>query len=155
MYVVCHNDTTRTGISSEISVLDRSLELERYIETGASCEHNVINGSGEVYFCNSANDEYCSLNKVLFRYPVYIRGLARTENSWFIGGSDFSTKVGRNLTTGYVFRLDNRFNKVGSIQIPQIGSVYEIRAVNRGDRGSSEYARQVRPVGESVSGSTL
>lgn len=62
----------------------------------------------------------------------YLRGLARTRHSWYIGQSIVAERQDRAEGDGEVLVLDNRFQVATSIHIPGAGQVHDIRAL-RGD----------------------
>ena len=140
IYVVCHNDSQKTGKHSSLAKLSMDLEFEEEICIPAKCAHNLIfDGSNKVY-CDSAGGRLMNEFKVLFSHPTFLRGLARSNEHWFLGGSDFSTKSERSQTTGYLFKLNSEGQQLANCTFPQMGSIYEVRLVAENDAGLSQTA---------------
>jgi len=63
----------------------------------------------------------------------YLRGLARTENHWYVGQSRISERDHRAKGDAEVLVLDGRFHVLTGISIRDAGQIHDIRAL-KGDR---------------------
>jgi gamma-glutamylcyclotransferase (GGCT)/AIG2-like uncharacterized protein YtfP len=137
-YLMYHNHTQYTGRTSQVAVLDDNWRTIRIMNTEADSAHNVFwDGEGIVY-CDSKNGRLMRNSKVLLEKEIYLRGLAVTNSSWLLGGSEFAKRNERDSTTGYVYQYDkNVTKKISELKIPNSGSLYEIRIKNKDDYGMS------------------
>lgn len=69
----------------------------------------------------------------------YLRGLARGDNFWLVGKSRLAKRQNRNSGNGSVLVLDNKFEIVDEIMLPDCGQVQEVRLLN-GDRAHNDLA---------------
>lgn len=63
--------------------------------------------------------------------PVWVRGLARTRNFWYIGISRWETERDkRHVGDAIVLQLDNNFKETNRIIMPDFGPVCDIRVID-------------------------
>lgn len=137
IYLMLHNDTTKTGKKSVVGIYDNEFNLLEIKNIGASCAHNVVPHDGKISYCDSVDGTFVGNDRVLFQKPYFLRGVAEDGGNWYVGASDFSTKSGRSVTQGKVFLYKKQSNEMEELTVPEMGSLYEIRLINKEDLGLS------------------
>jgi hypothetical protein len=140
IYLCAHNGTLKPKRYSEIFVLHRgSMKTHNVIQTSAGNAHNVLIKDEKLFYCDSMAGQLICEKEAVFKDPGYfMRGLAITDSYVLVGGSAFARREERASTDGVVFILDSHFNHIKTMELKNIGQIYEIRGVN-GDFGLSAY----------------
>ena len=137
IYLVYHNQTSKTGRSSQLATFTRSWEMCDLSDLGAGCAHNILMWRGTTTFCDSIGGALVWGNRRI-QVNQYTRGLAATESHVFVGGSDFAPRKQRRHSTGYIFVCDPRRGEVlESLEMQEVGGVYEVRILDAIDLGRS------------------
>lgn len=141
IYVLAHNETFKTGKRSEIFVYDRRFKRlsEETILTDCSSAHNVYKDKERELICDSEKGTLLCNKKVVFECDekCFTRGLAISSDYILVGSSGISPiRNEREYRTGYIYVLDNAFNKVGRIGIHKT-QIMDIRRVDAIDLGLS------------------
>ena len=138
IYLMYHNQTKYTGRTSQIAVLNKGWDVLEVLDTPADSAHNVFCDEGGLVYCDSRNGRLMRNDEVLLGQNVYLRGLAVSESWWLLGGSEFANRSERGTTTGSVYQWSlAKREAVAQLSIPDAGSVYEIRLVDKKDRSLS------------------
>lgn len=147
VFLVAHNQTKKTGRSSEIYRLDRELRHLEVLATRSGAAHNVALIQGDLWHCNSLEGTLVVGECPVFQDRRYFtRGLAVNERHVLVGGSEFAKRSDRAASSGVVVALNRSFEEVGRFRLRGCGDVYEIRFLEQdlcmsgtgsGDRGRS------------------
>ena len=120
-----------------------SLNLIDTIDVGLGI-HNVYIEDGFLYTLTSApcpailkmdmaSREISRIDKPEWGNTL-VRGLARTEDYWYIGNSRWEPdRDKRNLGDAIIVQLDNDFNEVDRLVLPDFGPTCEIRVIGARD----------------------
>jgi len=73
-----------------------------------------------------------------FRKVAYTRGMARTDNRFYIGLSAVLPRDDRYAGPSAVLEFDNSFNFIGRTEFPRTGGLYDIRVMNKTDRAHNK-----------------
>ena len=134
IYVMYHNLTKKTGRYSQIAVLDREWKVVEVIDENANSAHNIFCHDGELIFCDSMNGRLMKHDQVLVNADTYMRGLAALSEFWLLGGSAHAKREERGFTDGSVYQYSPVMDEVVStMNIPDCGSLYEIRLIDPED----------------------
>jgi hypothetical protein len=138
IYICAHNGTLKPKEYSEIYVVNKNnMKKHEIIQTRAGNAHNVILKDGKIIYCDSmAGKLICDKDTVYEDSKYFMRGLSITDNYVLVGGSGFARREERASTDGILFVLDKSFKYMKTIELKNIGQVYEIRGIN-GDYGLS------------------
>jgi hypothetical protein len=138
IYIVCHNQTAKTGRPSEILKVDPQFRIMERIVTDSSCAHNLIIRQGVTYHCDSMNQSLKADGKVVFQTDHFTRGLSISDNQIVIGGSVFLRREERLKGNGHLYILNSDYSARTSFLIP--GMVQEVRRLDQKDYSfSSSY----------------
>jgi len=139
IYLLAHNESTKSGIASQVYVLDKNNhKLSRIINTNAKNAHNIVFVDDEMVWCNTMSSTVESAKGVLFKTEGYItRGLSITNDYIFVGGSEIAKRGDRSKTDGMIYVLDKSWKQIASITLYGVGGVLEIRAIGH-DYGLSQ-----------------
>lgn len=139
IFVVCHNDTRRTGRPSEIMILNHAFQVQTTIVLEGGCAHNVIPFRDSFIYCDSLGGavDLAGTKIAVGNFP---RGVAMNNDSVLVGTSEFANRDNRDFTNSRIHVICiHRKRILGELTIPQMGSIYEIRLVNPDDSGLSAY----------------
>lgn len=141
VFLMAHNGTTKSLKNSEIYILNRkSLKVDSIKEIKAQKAHNIFFLNEKLGFCNSPSGELIVNDKVLFKDENYfLRGVAISEDSIVVGGSEFATRENRDKTSSMIFELEHNGSVKNKVFLNNIGQIYDIRYVGN-DLGMSKYA---------------
>jgi hypothetical protein len=138
-YLLLHNDSQRTGRSSEIAVFDPAwnrigtLPLE-----GQGCHSLALLEDGAILTCGSGTGELTGTDgrtiKVTDRMT---RGLSVDHEMVVVGASAILARDVRDAAPGEVIFLDRSYNHIGSTLLP--GPVMEVRRIDGQDRSLSSF----------------
>jgi hypothetical protein len=131
IYLLCHNETKKTGKNSEILKLNKQNDLIGKINLNASSAHNCAIYNNKFLVCDSLNNKVILDNNVLIDTDDFTRGLSIFDDFILIGGSDYKKRSQRIDAKGTVYILNNDFNLLEKIRIP--GMVQEIRSLSDND----------------------
>mgnify|MGYP006300781723 CR=1 FL=1 len=128
VYVLAHNQSAKTGMDSEIFVLDRTWQTIRVIPTGSGSAHNVAEIDGRLWHCDSRGGGLVVGRKTVFQETdLFTRGLAVNRTHVLVGGSQITEREHRGRTDGEVIVLDRAFEPQGRMRFSRSGGVQEIR----------------------------
>lgn len=97
-----------------------------YAENGII--HTLVSNTPQIFRIGSASIPLKNVDKGL------IRGLARTKEFWYIGVSRWETEYNkRHVGDAVILQLDNEFNEIDRIVMPDFGPVYDIRVIDELD----------------------
>jgi hypothetical protein len=131
-YVVCHNETKKTGRNSQVLRLTRSCEVDEVLDTSAGNAHNVLFCEAGMLLCDSLNFRLLCDDRVVFEAQHFTRGLSYSAEGVLVGGSDHEPdRAKRTQSGGMVYVLDKAFRERGRIPVP--GMVQEIRRLDAPD----------------------
>lgn len=137
VYVVAHNQSAKTGMDSEIFVLDRSWRPLRAIPTESGSAHNVAEIDGVLWHCDSRGGGLVVGREPVFQEEgLFTRGLAVNRTHVLVGGSQITEREQRGRTDGEVIVLNRSFEPLGRLRFSRSGGVQEIRFL-RGDQAMS------------------
>ncbi|MFD0960052.1 hypothetical protein [Paenibacillus chungangensis] len=136
IYLVCHNQTVKTGRQSEILKVDSSFRVTERIVTDSSCAHNLIIHRGIRYHCDSTHQTLKAGGKAVFESQHFTRGLSISDNQIVIGGSVFMRREERHNGNGHLYVLHPDYSIRTSFLIP--GMVQEVRRMDQRDYSFSE-----------------
>lgn len=131
IYVICHNQTAKTGRKSEILVLDREMKIQERLPTESSCAHNIVFCDGQQLHLDSLNQSLKADGSVVFSGDYFTRGLSVSDDAILVGGSTFAKREERQNKHGYLYALNRCFDLIDAFLIP--GMVQEIRRMDRID----------------------
>lgn len=134
IHFVSHNETKKTGKSSEIFTFDMNFSLLKKIDTNSGCVHNVI-FKDYFYFFDSLNGLMKQDQATVFSSEFFLRGLAITDDDILVGCSEYSDRGSRIYGTGNLYVLSQDFKIKSNIKIPSM--VHEIRIFDDIDLGRS------------------
>ncbi|WP_256762420.1 hypothetical protein [Cohnella sp. WQ 127256] len=130
-YIVCHNQTAKTGRPSEIIKVDDQFQVMDRIVTDSSCAHNLIVHQGIRYHCDSMNQSLKADGKVAFTAQHFTRGLSISDYQIVMGGSVFLKREERQNGNGHLYVLNSDYTTRTSFLIP--GMVQEVRRLDQKD----------------------
>lgn len=139
IYILANNGPMRPKINSEIYIIEkdkyRTIDI---IDTKGRFAHNIIKLDNKLMYCNSSEGELVFDDNVIFKSPdSFLRGIAVTEKNILVGGSQFAIRIKRSHTEGKLYHLKRSGVLQNVFELPQIGQIFEIRAIN-GDIGLSD-----------------
>lgn len=137
----CHNETKKTGRSSQIITLGDDRSVKRTITTTAGSGHNVTPLGDSYLYCDSMNGTLKlgdqSGDKTIFDAKCFTRGLSLTKDYIIMGGSEYASRDQRDYGKGYIFLLDKKdFKCHFSMKFPAM--VQEIRRLDDIDYAMSK-----------------
>ena len=135
IYVVCHNETTKTKNPSEILLLNFNFEEQNIISTQAANAHNVILYKDAKYYCDSIHSTLMKDDTILLKTTYFTRGLSISDDFMVVGGSEYSTRKRRKFAKGALFFIDHQGQLLDSLTMP--GMVQEIRRLDTVEYGLS------------------
>ena len=136
IYMMCHNETTKTNKNSTILMLNEALEVIKTIETDSSNAHNVVIFDKKIYHCDSFNSTVLKNNSIFFKTSYFTRGLSISKDYLVVGGSEYSSRKNRQLSKGAIFFLNHSGKLLDTIVMPSM--VQEIRRLDEPDHGLSK-----------------
>ncbi len=140
IYIVCHNETTKTGRNSEILVLDGDFRVVERIGTDSSNAHNIIIHQDRKFLCDSMHNSLRVDGEEVFVGDHFTRGLAMDHRLILMGGSEYAERKNRTRAKGYLYILDHQYNIYDSFVIP--GMVQEIRRLDGPDYSFSNHRQE-------------
>jgi len=139
IYIVCHNESIKTGKPSQLIKVDHDFKLCDIRELGAESAHNFVpidNGRG--LCCDSRNCRVKLNDKVILEGEYFTRGISVTDEYIIVGGSEFSKREQRVTAKGRLYILDrNSFELIAEMEVPSI--VHEVRCCNMQDLSLSAF----------------
>ncbi len=136
-FVVCHNESAKTGRFSEILVLTPGFEVTERIETPSRSAHNVAAHRGTFYHCDSLSNGLRADDELVFVGNHFTRGLSISDDYILVGGSEYARREDREKVPGYLYVLHDG---VLATSFPVPGMVQEIRRLDAPDYGLSACA---------------
>ena len=138
IYLVAHNETAKTGRSSELFELDFNFTLlNRSNLSGSSC-HNVAFIKNSIVFCNSLEGTVCVGDKNVVKTNMFTRGLSISSNCYVVGTSSNSRLKSNRLNgVSEILMFDEMWNFLAKYYIPK-SQICEIRRIDQADYGLSQ-----------------
>ena len=143
MYIVSHGkDNTKIGCYnlSQLWTFDTNtfsfISKHQYGEFS----HNAVRYKNRMLVCSSKNDVILSSpGEVFLKVGPHPRGIVIHEPYLFVGKSETAGREWRSELTGYIEAFDlSTMKSIGTVEIPKIGQVYEIRCLNQDDIAHSQ-----------------
>lgn len=134
VYLVAHNDSLKSGRSSQIHVFDYNnswfpIKCEQNIGFSA---HNFLIKKSDMYWCDSLNFSLIKNRETVFKLQNQLtRGLAANDDLFILGGSDLAWGKKRFQTNGSLYFLDREFKIINKIEILGCGGISEIRILGK------------------------
>ena len=135
IYILCHNETSKTKRYSEILVLNEQMELIEKIDTKTSNAHNIVVFRNDMYSCDSLGSNLVKNGEIFVRKDYFTRGLAITDDYIVMGGSEYASRENRSKAGGKIYVLDHNGKGIVDVYLP--GMVQEIRRIDKKDYGLS------------------
>lgn len=132
IYIVCHNETVKTGKNSTILKCNKNFDFIEEIGTDAGNAHNVVVYKNEIVYCDSSSNRVSNSNgETLAQCKNFTRGMSINEDFVVVGESEYSTRSYRHMKGGWINYFDHYWKLKEQQKIP--GMVQEIRSVNKID----------------------
>jgi hypothetical protein len=139
VFLLCHNETTKTGKSSELLTCDAAFNILERRTLDAGNAHNIAAFGEDFIICDSNGGRIIGGNKTYASSRGFLRGLSVSSTRVVVGASDIADRSERADHNGEVLVYDHNWNPLA--QMPVAGMVHEIRAFWRPDFGLSTYLR--------------
>ncbi|MBI2378475.1 MAG: hypothetical protein HYV07_31035 [Deltaproteobacteria bacterium] len=140
VFLVFHNQSRKTGRSSEVAILSDELRLIERRSIDARCAHNFAIVRGRWIFCDSMGGRV-GIGDKFVELGTFTRGLVVRGNRAVVGGSNFGERTRRRDGSGFLYELDlDSVTVTGRVTLGGSGSIYELRGLDQGDLGQSEGA---------------
>jgi hypothetical protein len=139
VYLLAHNMTVRTGISSKLYMFDRhTMKLVSIIgDAGGSAHNMVVDATGTMYICDSDHKALLTYDGVGFKKvwvdrpnKTFTRGLAVDDDIIVVGGSKRgggTVNLHNEFQYGYLFVLDKDYKLLCTIKMKESGQIHEVR----------------------------
>lgn len=138
IYILCHNETSKTGRNSEIIICDKKFSVSRQIRLDAGNAHNIALFKDELILCDSNGSRVSNhFGKTLLQLSNFTRGLSITDDYIVVGESEYANRTERHKKAGWLNYCDHNWEIIKKQRIP--GMVQEIRALNKIDYCLSSY----------------
>lgn len=143
IYIISHGkDNTQVGVfkPSQLWTFDANtfvfIEKKKYGEFA----HNAVKYKNKILVCSSKNNVILSDSEEIFlEVGPHPRGMVIHEPYLFVGKSETAGKEWRSELTGYIEAFDLlTMESIGTIEIPKIGQIYEVRCLNQDDIAHSQ-----------------
>lgn len=131
IYILCHNESKKTGKKSEIIKLNNKMKVIKKIKIDALSAHNCVIYDDKILVCDSLNKRLIYDNIEVLKCNLFTRGLSVFNDLIFVGGSEYANRDKREFAKGAIFVLDNNFNLIDKVKMPAM--VQEIRGTNHED----------------------
>ncbi len=118
IYLMCHNETSKTGRFSEIVKLDHNFNILSIIKTNSTNAHDIVFYKNDILHCDSMSKNLIKNDTVVFESDFFTRGILLDNDFIFLGGSEYAKRGNRNKVSGYMQILDKNFNEVDSFTMP-------------------------------------
>lgn len=127
---------------SAVRITDKNLSLIKTLEIGLPIHnvyveyyklYNLVSRRAGLSITDLATEEqdFVDLPEL---DGMLVRGLARTKNNWYIGASRWETnRKKRHVGDGIILVLDNNFETVDKIIMPDVGPICGIRVIDELD----------------------
>ena len=139
LHILAHNGINKKGECSILYSIDkRSFTVLSRVYLNAYSAHNIVFYNDSLFYCNSKYGELKKDETVLFiKSNYFLRGLACTSQYIVLGGSECAQRSFRNYTNAILLYLTHTGTLLHTIELSNIGQIYEIRGFND-DYGLSE-----------------
>lgn len=143
MYIVSHGkDNTQVGVfkPSQLWAFDANTFSFIGKKEYGEFSHNVVRYKDKMLVCSSKNNVILSDSyQVFLEVGPHPRGMVIHEPYLFVGKSETAGREWRSELTGHIEAFDLlTMESMGTIEIPQIGQIYEIRCLNQDDIAHSQ-----------------
>jgi hypothetical protein len=147
VYLVCHNETAKTGRRSQVLRCDADFNVIQVYEDCGASAHNIVflpDGTGLV--CDSGGARVIDLRgTVRAKVDLFARGLSVNGTGIVVGGSELAKRSARERGAGKLYFFGPDFTPRGAIVLP--GMVQEVRRLDGDDYSLSAYWEQRPTVG--------
>lgn len=141
IYLVAHNETYKTGNTSEIYILDQNYQIQQIQKTNTANSHNIYIDNKFELACDSWNGTIQNKGKDVINFGMFMRGLSIANDFLIFGGSELETNPSlRSKTKGVVFATNKEFSLIAS-WIFEGTQIHEIRRVDVCDYSLSNESR--------------
>jgi hypothetical protein len=151
-YLVCHNETAKTGRASRVLRCDAAFNvLEAYEDCGASAHNIAFLPDGTGLVCDSGGARVIDLHgKVRAEVDLFTRGLSANGTQIVVGGSELAERSARDQVRGRLYFFAPDFTPRGTLDLP--GMVQEVRRLDGDDYSLSAYWERHRADGAAGAG---
>lgn len=131
IYLMAHNGASKFEKKSEVYLISReNLKTISTFEINAQKAHNLFFINNKLGFCNSQFGELVINEKPIYKNnEFFLRGVAITDESIIIGGSEFAIRENRQNTSSTLFELTYEGKLKNKLYLKNIGQVYDIRHI--------------------------
>lgn len=139
IYLIAHNSTAHTNRNSDIIVI-RNNNISSIINTKAHSSHNIYElNDGKTLIYNDSNNRKLMMGDLcLFESNKLLRGLAVTESSIFVGGSDIDFIGDKRMSSNcFIYHITKKGDLIKKIKFNNLGNIKEVRVYNGKDYGLS------------------
>jgi len=131
-YLVCHNETSKTGLNSEVLKCDLDFTVANRINFPAGNAHNVYLYGNKLITCDSCGKRVIDENgDVLVQLNFFTRGLSVTDDLVVVGESEYAKRGERHRKGGWINYFTQDFKFLARQRVP--GMVQDVRALNAKD----------------------
>jgi hypothetical protein len=116
-YVVAHNESARTGRSSELYTLDERFDTKDIRPLAHTCCHNFVEHRGVERYCGSGEGVLVADDVEVLRVDAFTRGLAVSDDLILLGASPHLARTERGSGIGHVYVLDTDHRTVAVVAI--------------------------------------
>lgn len=131
-YILAHNDTIHSKRNSQIySLRNKNFEIEKIIDSGASCAHDLVFHDHKFYFSDSMGSKFMIGDKAYLDTKGFLtRGFAYNGTTALVGGSAIADRENRGKLGSAIFIIQKN-EEVSQINLqPSFGQIYEIMFIN-------------------------
>jgi hypothetical protein len=139
IYILAHNGWFKPKQNSQIFIVSRlTHKIINIIDIDAQEAHNIVFYKNKWMYCDSLGGVVKWGNARFFTDKMhYLRGLAVTQDSIFVGASQIIKRGKRHFSDSIVWFLGHKGEVKKSIELEKIGQINEIRSTGF-DYGLSE-----------------
>lgn len=145
IYLIAHNDSTKSNRSSECWVLDRTTFAVREVrEIGALNAHNYWTDGESEMWCDSHNGAVMRDGEPWFETKAFVRGLSIADDVVLVGDSDLQARrSNRNQSDGRIHVVGHDGTTRALVHL-RGAPVQDIRRLDRADHAMSSPAARLR-----------
>jgi len=142
-YLVCHNETAKTGRPSQVLRCDGAFRVAHTYDGCGASAHNIVflpDGTGLV--CDSGGARVLDLEgRTRAKVDLFARGLSADPSGIVVGGSELAEREARASVGGRLYFFTPDFAPRGTLDLP--GMVQEVRRLDGEDYSLSAYWERV------------
>ena len=138
-FLVCHNETAKTGRASQVLRCSPDFEvLQTYERCGASAHNIVLLPDRSALVCDSGGAQVIDLHgAVRAKVDLFTRGLSVNATEVVVGGSELADRGSRERVRGKLYFFAPNFTLLRTLSLP--GMVQEVRRLDGEDYSLSAF----------------